>query len=91
MENSHLETFKAAAQGNAQAQSQFGLFHLDGRGVEQDYEVAAHWLEKAAEQGVSEAQVELGVLYTNGSGVEQERPFSGLRQTKSSRRSNGDY
>ena len=40
-----------------------------GRGVPQDFTVAAQWLEKSAEQGVAVAQLLLAESYAQGLGV----------------------
>ena len=45
-----------------------GDFYRDGRGVEQDDEVAADWYAKAAEQGEAHGQIELGFIYGTGYG-----------------------
>ncbi len=59
---------KAAAQGNADAQTGLGI----GLGVAQDFAQARAWFEKAAAQGNANAQTGLGILYHNGQGVTQD-------------------
>ena len=56
---------------DADAQYNFGICSLFGRGVEQSYAEAAKWFRKAAEQGHAEAQYNLGYCYYNGYGVER--------------------
>jgi len=42
---------RAAEQGNARAEHDFGVVYRDGMFVEKDYEQAVYWFRKAAEQG----------------------------------------
>jgi uncharacterized protein len=60
---------KAAAQGNALAQTLLGAIYCYGKGVPQDYQQAASWYRKAAEQGLAEAQFNLGNMYRYGKGL----------------------
>ena len=62
---------KAAAQGNAGAQSNLGVMYEYGLGVAQDYAKTREWFEKAAAQGEAGAQYNLGVMYARGRGVAQ--------------------
>ena len=62
----------AAAQGDAQAQSNVGHMYETGRGVAQSYGDAAPWYRRAADQGLATAQYNLGVLYDNGHGVSRD-------------------
>jgi TPR repeat protein len=62
---------RAAASGNALAQSTLGDMYYYGRDVPQDFASAATWWQLAADQGVALAQLNLSVLYANGDGVEQ--------------------
>lgn len=62
---------RAAEAGNAAAQFQLGLLHLEGEGVDENAELAARWFELAAEQGHVAAQNNIGSLYETGRGVEQ--------------------
>jgi uncharacterized protein len=63
---------RAAASGNALAQSTLGDMYYYGRDVPQDFASAATWWHLAADQGVALAQLNLSVLYANGDGVEQD-------------------
>jgi len=63
---------RAAASGNALAQSTLGDMYYYGRDVPQDFASAATWWRLAADQGVALAQLNLSVLYANGDGVEQD-------------------
>ena len=46
----------AAEEGSADAQANLGVMYLNGLGVSQNDQLAAHWMHKAAEQGVALAQ-----------------------------------
>lgn len=45
------------------------MMHLNGQGVDQNYNEAAALLQQAAYQGLAQAQNNLGALYENGLGV----------------------
>jgi TPR repeat protein len=60
---------KAAAQGDAEAQSSLGRMYAKGDGVSKDAVEAVQWFRKAAEQGYARAQYNLGVMYERGDGV----------------------
>ncbi|WP_244156022.1 tetratricopeptide repeat protein, partial [Photobacterium angustum] len=49
-----------AMQGDAEAQTLFGILFFEGKDVPQDYKQAVYWYQKAAEQGNAEAQARLG-------------------------------
>ena len=65
------EIRQLAEQGDALAQYQLGNMYLSGKGVEQKYFMAVHWLRKAAEQREAMAQYSLGMMYAQGKGVAQ--------------------
>lgn len=54
------------------AQYYVAMMHLNGQGVQQDYEEAAKWFRKAAEHGIPQAQYKLGSLYLNGQGMPRD-------------------
>jgi TPR repeat protein len=58
-----------AERGNARYQTDLGFMYETGRGVPQDYHLAAYWYGCAAEQGFVPAQHLLGLLYDRGQGV----------------------
>lgn len=60
---------RAAGQGIPFAQYNLGVMYSTGNGVEQDHELALHWLEKAA-SFLAEAQYLTGVAYAEGRGTE---------------------
>jgi len=66
------DTRTLAEQGDASAQFNLGVAHLDGEGVPQDYVEAVKWFRKAANQGHADAQYNLGVMYERGVGVPQD-------------------
>lgn len=61
-----------AAVGNAQAQTYLGFMYANGKGVPQNYVVAAGWYRCASQQGVAGAQYMLGLMYDKGQGVPQD-------------------
>jgi TPR repeat protein/CHAT domain-containing protein len=71
-ETSVLWYRRAAEQGNASAQDSLGFAYNLGRGVPQDYALAATWYRLAAEQGEGSSQYSLGQLYRYGRGVYQD-------------------
>ena len=58
-----------AEAADAAAQTELGERYEDGRGVVQDYAVAASWFRRAAEQGHAPGQAALGFMYARGRGV----------------------
>jgi hypothetical protein len=61
--------YKAAAQGNPNAQENIGYLYQHGLGVETDYAEAQSWYYKAAGQGNSNAENQLGYLNQYGLGI----------------------
>jgi hypothetical protein len=61
-----------AAEGDARAQSLFGVLYYRGRGVQKDDKEAVNWFRRAAEQGDIAAQFNLGVMFSEGQGVPQD-------------------
>lgn len=64
----------AARGGDAHAQLMLAHSYFQGRGVEQDYRVAAHWYARAEEQGSLPglAALRLAFMYEHGLGIEQD-------------------
>jgi len=56
---------KAATRALAEA------YYLGRRGVEQDFQAAAHWYRRLASQGDARAQTSLGLMYARGLGFEK--------------------
>ena len=63
---------KAAELGLSEAQVNFGVMYLEGKGVQKDYRIAFEWFTKAAEQGNAQAKNNLGILYYQGFGVQKD-------------------
>ena len=61
---------RGAEEGNATCQSMLGLAFQQGRGVDQDYQLALEWYLKAAAQDSPVGVGQLGVMYAKGEGVE---------------------
>lgn len=55
--------------GDAEAQMQFGLLNVFGRGVAADPEEGRFWLRQSALQGHIPAQINLGAIYAQGIGT----------------------
>lgn len=64
---------KAAAQGDAAAQSNLGYMYATGTGVDADDVIAASWYRKAAQSGLPRAQAALALFYEKGRGVEADQ------------------
>src|SRR4051794_27240753 len=68
-EVSFAKVVRSAELGSAKYQAVLGYMYETGRGVPQDYHLAAYWYRCAAEQGFAPAQHLLGLLYDRGQGV----------------------
>ena len=62
----------AAIAGDTAAEFEVAMRYAQGRGVPQDQQQAAHWLELAAQQGLALAQFRLGGFYEKGIGVKKD-------------------
>jgi localization factor PodJL len=62
----------AAMAGNPAAAYEVATRFSEGRGVPQDAQAAAHWLERAAQAGLAPAQFRLGGFYEKGVGVTKD-------------------
>jgi hypothetical protein len=58
--------------GDARAQTYLGFMFANGKGVPQNYMVAAGWYRCASQQGFPAAQYMLGLMYDKGQGVPQD-------------------
>lgn len=63
---------KAAMAGDPAAAYEIATRFAEGRGVLQNNEEAAYWLQQAARQGLAAAQFRLGSLYERGVGVNKD-------------------
>jgi TPR repeat protein len=57
---------------DADAQFNLGVMLANGKGVEQDLELALVWYQRAAEAGHVLAQYNLGSMYARGRGVDRD-------------------
>jgi localization factor PodJL len=62
----------AAMSGDAAAAYEVAIRFAEGRGVTQNNEEAARWLERAAKQGLAPAQFRLGGFYEKGIAVKKD-------------------
>jgi TPR repeat protein len=60
---------RAADQGHAEAQYNYSVCLLEGKGIETSVVEVIHYLELAAMQGNADAQYNLGICYLQGNGV----------------------
>src|ERR1700730_13498300 len=58
--------------GDARAQTYLGYMFANGKGVPQNFMVAAGWYRCASQQGFPAAQYMLGLMYDKGQGVPQD-------------------
>jgi hypothetical protein len=58
--------------GDARAQTYLGYMFANGKGVPQNYMLAAGWYRCASQQGFPPAQYLLGLMYDKGQGVPQD-------------------
>lgn len=63
----------SAERGDARAQAELGFLYEFGRGLPQDYVLAAKWYARAAAQGEPHGQHLLGLLYDKGQGVPEDQ------------------
>ena len=83
--------FKAAEQGDANAQYSLGIFYeYGGYGVEMDEVEAIKWFRKSAKQNNAQAQFELGWCYATGSGVAKDEAEAIKWLRKSAKQNNVD-
>jgi TPR repeat protein len=61
-----------AERGDARAQTMIGFMYETGRGLPQDYMLAAAWYQRAAQQGYPRAQQLLGQMYDKGQGIAED-------------------
>jgi hypothetical protein len=66
----------AARRGDREAQCDLGAMFYDGRGVDVNYDIAAHWYTKSAQQGDLMAMYNLANCYYYGDGVEEDEEKS---------------
>lgn len=63
----------AARRGNARAQAMLGYAYATGKGVPQNFALAATWYRRSAKRGNATAQYLLGMMYDHGQGVHEDK------------------
>jgi TPR repeat protein len=64
--------YRAAMQGDVEAQYYLGVLSESGLGVPQDYNEAIFWYQRAAKEGLDLAQIRLAMNYALGKGVSMD-------------------
>ena len=64
----------AAAKGDPSAAFEVAARLAEGRGVNQDFNLAMTWYQRSAQKGFAQAQYRLGTLYERGIGVTADLP-----------------
>jgi TPR repeat protein len=62
----------AAELGHGAAAYELGLAYRDGRGIAEDLEASAQWINRAADRGEPRAQHLIGLAYYSGTGVARD-------------------
>src|ERR1044071_6792135 len=91
--NNVEDLYRAAENGNIEAQYNLGWLYEEGEGTEKNLEVAFHWYQKAAENGNINAQYNLGYLYERGEGTEKnlEKAFYWYQKAAENGNLNAQY
>ncbi len=63
---------EAAELGHGPAAFEAGLAYRDGRGIAEDLEASAQWINRAADRGEPRAQYLIGLAYYSGTGVARD-------------------
>lgn len=79
----------AAAADDPAAEFEVAVRYAEGRGVAQNFEEAARWLERAASRGLAPAQFRLGSLYEKGQGVAKDLEAARRLYTAAAAKGNG--
>lgn len=67
-----ITCLRAAEDGDAISQHNYGWMLHNGSGVQRDYAQAVHWYSAAAQQGYAPAQYNLGYMFMSGLGAPQD-------------------
>lgn len=73
-----ISWWKAALQGNREAQNNLASAYEQGHGLQKDDERAAYWFTRAAENGNPTAQFNLAVMYELGRGLHADLEMAAL-------------
>lgn len=68
--------YPVALKGNHNIQANLGLFYLQGKGVEQDYDKAYWWFSESAEKGNIKGINNLALMFLEGKGVKKNIPHA---------------
>jgi localization factor PodJL len=80
-------TLRAAAlKGDAAAAYEIGVRYAEGKGVPQNLDEAAKWLDRAAQAGIIPATFRLGTFYEKGLGVKKDADLARRYYTQAAER-----
>src|SRR6266542_6608996 len=70
-DNDYNDLYKAAENGDINAQNNLAVMYYQGGGIERDLEKAFYWFQQAAEHGCNVTQNNLAIMYYEGEGIER--------------------
>jgi localization factor PodJL len=78
----------AALKGDATAAYEIGVRYAEGKGVPQNLDEAAKWIDRAAQAGIIPATFRLGTFYEKGLGVKKDTDLARRYYTQAAERGN---
>jgi localization factor PodJL len=78
----------AALKGDATAAFEIGVRYAEGKGVPQNLDEAAKWMDRAAQAGLIPATFRLGTFYEKGLGVKKDTDLARRYYTQAAERGN---
>jgi localization factor PodJL len=78
----------AALKGDATAAYEIGVRYAEGKGVPQNLDEAAKWMDRAAQAGIIPATFRLGTFYEKGLGVKKDTDQARRYYTQAAERGN---
>jgi localization factor PodJL len=78
----------AALKGDAAAAYEIGVRYAEGKGVPQNLDEAAKWIDRAAQAGIIPATFRLGTFYEKGLGVKKDTDIARRYYTQAAERGN---
>jgi localization factor PodJL len=78
----------AALKGDAAAAYEIGVRYAEGKGVPQNLDEAAKWIDRAAQAGIVPATFRLGTFYEKGLGVKKDTDVARRYYTQAAERGN---
>jgi localization factor PodJL len=78
----------AALKGDATAAYEIGVRYAEGKGVPQNLDEAAKWMDRAAQAGIIPATFRLGTFYEKGLGVKKDTDLARRYYTQAAERGN---